>query len=29
MPEWYVASSDSHVSRVRCFITDMMEPFIV
>ena len=27
MPEWYVASTESHVSRVRCFITDMMEPY--
>ena len=27
MPEWYIASSSSHVSRVRCFITDFMEPY--
>lgn len=26
MPEWYIVSPSSHVSRVRCFITDFMEP---
>lgn len=29
MPEWYVASPRSHVSRVRCFITDFMEPYLM
>lgn len=27
MPEWYLASPRAHVSRVRCFITDFMEPY--
>lgn len=27
MPEWYLASPQAHVSRVRCFITDFMEPY--
>ena len=27
MPEWYIASPSSHVSRIRCFITDFMEPY--
>ena len=29
MPEWYVASPSSHVSRVRCFLTDFMEPYMM
>ena len=28
MPEWYSALSDSHVSRIRCFLTNFMEPSI-
>ncbi|CBK23359.2 uncharacterized protein [Blastocystis hominis] len=26
MPEWFTTSKESHVSRVRCFITNFMEP---
>ena len=29
MPEWYVASPSSHVARVRCFLTDFMEPYMM
>ena len=29
MPEWYLASPNAHVSRVRCFITDFMEPYVL
>ena len=27
MPEWYSAPADSHVSRIRCFITNFIEPY--
>ena len=27
MPEWYVA--EGHVSRIKCFVTDMMEPYVM
>ena len=27
MPEWYI--SEGHVSRIKCFITDMMEPYVM
>ena len=29
MPEWFVASPSSHVSRIRCFMTDFMEPYLL
>lgn len=29
MPEWYIAKESSSVSRIRCFITDFMEPYFL
>ena len=29
MPEWFVTSPSSPVSRIRCFMTDFMEPYLM
>lgn len=29
MPEWFVTSPSSRVSRIRCFVTDRMQPFMM
>ena len=29
MPEWFVTSPSAHVSRIRCFVTDRMQPFMM
>ena len=29
MPEWYVTDLTSHISRIRCFMTNFMEPYIL
>lgn len=29
MPEWFVTSPSSSVSRIRCFMTDFMEPYLM
>ena len=29
MPEWFVTRPESVVSRIRCFMTDFMEPYVV
>ena len=29
MPEWYIAKQSSTISRIRCFITDFMEPYVL
>lgn len=29
MPEWYVTSPSSRLSRIRCFVTDHMQPFVM
>lgn len=29
MPEWYITDESSTVSRIRCFITNFMEPYLM